>query len=196
MKVISTRHSQGTNSYTRLAFQLPVKSKKIIPVVISTDDAIISSRLCPLSTLSNQRTTKAPVKILKPIGSPRRPTPTGSWPYMLNDWVGQKRSTEKKLAPEMKVMTRVSARIRGLCLNREGNMGYLAPLISQNTKASRRNAPRIRGASTCEDFHLYFWILDRLSFQKMIRVPDILPIAGLCLLADRRHPGILYTHQP
>lgn len=34
---------------------------------------------------------------------------------------------EKKLAPEIKVMTRVRARIRGACFRRDGNMGYLAP---------------------------------------------------------------------
>jgi len=34
---------------------------------------------------------------------------------------------EKKLAPEMNVMTRVRARIRGACLSLEGNIGCFAP---------------------------------------------------------------------
>jgi hypothetical protein len=34
---------------------------------------------------------------------------------------------EKKLAPEMNVMTRVRARILGACFRRDGNIGYLAP---------------------------------------------------------------------
>jgi len=62
--------------------------------------------------------------------------------------VGQKSSTEKKLAPEMKVMTRVKARMRGDCLRRAGNIGYLANLASQMAKATSRKKPMKRGART------------------------------------------------
>ena len=97
----------------------------------------------------------APVRMAKPIGRPRIPTPTGSWPYTLKACVGQKRSTEKKLAPEMHVMINVRMRIRGLCFMRAGNMGYGANLASQTTKATRRKKPTKSGTRTWADFQLY-----------------------------------------
>lgn len=60
---------------------------------------------------SSQSTMKAPTRMPKPMGIPRSPTWMGSCPYMLKDWVGQKRRTEKKLEPEMKVITRVPKRV-------------------------------------------------------------------------------------
>lgn len=62
-----------------------------------------------------------------PMGKLLTPTSTGSCPYTLNDWVGQNMITEKKLAPEMKVITRVKPRVRGSCFKRLGKIGYLAP---------------------------------------------------------------------
>ena len=100
-------------------------------------------------------TTIAPIKILNPMGSPRTPTPTGSCPYTLNACVGQKRRTEKKLAPDMKVITRVKARMRGLCFRRAGNMGNLANLASQMAKAASRKKPRNRGTRTWAVFQEY-----------------------------------------
>lgn len=63
---------------------------------------------------------------------------------------------EKKLAPEMNVMTNVSARMRGACSRRDGNMGYLVPKASQKPKAMSIHAPRIKGARTWADFHAYW----------------------------------------
>jgi hypothetical protein len=63
---------------------------------------------------------------------------------------------EKKLAPEMNVITRVRARIRGACCKRAGNMGYFAPFASHTQKAMSMQAPRIKGARTCADFHGYY----------------------------------------
>ncbi len=136
----------------------PRKGRKSIisPAVIITDEMISSSRLRPLSRLKSQRTTEAPTKIPNPMGRPRTPHPIGSWPYTLYDCVGQKRMTEKKLAPEMKVMMSVMARIRRFCHRRRGNMGYLAPHISQATKAKSRKIPRSKGTSTCAVCHSYY----------------------------------------
>ena len=39
-------------------------------------------------------------------------------------------STEKKFEPEMKVMTRVSSRMRGSLAMAAGNIGYLANIFS------------------------------------------------------------------
>ena len=116
---------------------------------------IINSLLLPLKALSNKSTSTAPAKILNPIGSPRIPTPIGSCPYTLNACVGQKRRTEKKLAPDMKVMTRVRARIRGLCFKRAGNMGNLANFASQIANATSRKKPRNRGTRTWAVFQGY-----------------------------------------
>ncbi len=60
-----------------------------------------------------------------------------------------------KLAPDMKVIMRVSARIRGLCFKRAGNMGYLANFASQMTKATSRKKPRNRGTRTWAVFQGY-----------------------------------------
>ena len=150
------------------------------PAVMMHELAIINSRLCPLNTLNNQSTTKAPVKILNPIGNPLMPTPTGSWPYTLKAWVGQKRSTEKKLAPEMKVMTSVKVRMRGDCLRRAGNMGYVANFHSQITNAKRRKAPTRIGARTWALRHGYY-AYDQRSWhnpEAYRSVLDILPIAA------------------
>lgn len=70
---------------------------------------------------------QAPPKMPKPTGRLRTPTATGSWPYTLNDWVGQNINTEKKLQPEIKVMTRVRTRVRDSCFNLVGKIGLLAP---------------------------------------------------------------------
>jgi hypothetical protein len=65
--------------------------------------------------------------------------------------------TEKKLAPEIKVMIRVRARIRGSRKRRDGNMGNLAPLASQTQKAIQNAAPRSKGTRTWAEVHLYCW---------------------------------------
>lgn len=88
---------------------------------------INNSLLWPRRTLRSHRTIQAPPMMAKPIGILRRPTWTGSWPYTLNDCVGQNMMTEKKFAPEMNVMMRVRPRVRGSCFKRVGKMGYLAP---------------------------------------------------------------------
>src|SRR5947207_2175856 len=56
--------------------------------------------------------------------------------------------TEKKLAPEIKVMIRVKVRIRGSRKRRDGNMGNLAPLASQTQKAMMKAAPSSKGTRT------------------------------------------------
>ncbi len=114
----------------------------------------MSSLFRPLSTLRSQSTIHAPARILNATGRPRIPTPTGSWPYTLKACVGQKNRIEKKLAPEMKVITRVRARMRGACLRRAGNIGYGAR-ASQKPKPIMRSAPSISGTSTCADLHGY-----------------------------------------
>lgn len=47
--------------------------------------------------------------------------------HSLKAWVGQNMIIEKKFAPEMNVITKVRAKIRGACFRRDGNMGYFAP---------------------------------------------------------------------
>ena len=84
---------------------------------------------------------------------------------------------EKKLAPEMKVMTRVRARIRGACFRREGNIGCLAPYTSQKQKAMMRNVPRRRGTSTCAPFHEYWAVLVLVVIAIWRVLPDSRPIA-------------------
>ena len=54
-------------------------------------------------------------------------------------------------------MISVRARILGSFFRREGNIGYLAPYISQNAKAMRKNAPRRRGTRVCADFQEYWY---------------------------------------
>lgn len=125
------------------------------PAVMMQALASISSLLWPRKTLRSQSTMTAPAKILNPMGRPRMPTPTGSWPYTLKAWVGQKSRTEKKLAPEMKVMTRVSMRMRGACFRRAGNIGNLANLASQTQKATSMKKPMKSGARTWAVFHEY-----------------------------------------
>jgi hypothetical protein len=49
---------------------------------------------------------------------------------MLYACVGQNMSTLKKLAPEMKVISKVSARTRGFCCKRLGNIGCFAKYAS------------------------------------------------------------------
>lgn len=54
-------------------------------------------------------------------------------------------SIEKKFAPLMKVMMRVSVRMRGAWMMRLGNIGYLANHPSQTIKRTIRAAPSRRG---------------------------------------------------
>lgn len=139
--------------------------RPILPAVIMIDEMIKSSRLWPFNTLKSHKTTKAPTKMLNPTGRPRTPQPIGSWPYTLYDWVGQNIMTEKKLAPEMKVMMSVMIRIRELCHRRFGNMGYLVPHLSQATKAIHKKIPRSKGARTCAERHLYYFnLVSSISF--------------------------------
>lgn len=63
---------------------------------------------------------------------------------------------EKKFAPLINVITKVKAKMRGACLRRDGNMGYLAPFTSQTQKATMSKNPRISGARTCAELHLYY----------------------------------------
>lgn len=55
---------------------------------------------------------------------------------------------EKKLAPEMNVMTSVRTRVQGACFMRLGNMGYLANLASQTQKITRKTKPSMSGTRT------------------------------------------------
>lgn len=89
---------------------------------------------------------QAPARMENPTGIPLTPTPIGSWPYtfwsklvskdvldrfyfmkLTKACVGQNMRMEKKLAPEMNVMTKVRARMRGSCCRRFGNIGFFAP---------------------------------------------------------------------
>ena len=72
---------------------------------------------------------------------------------------------EKKLAPEMKVITSVRARVRGACLRRLGNMGNFANLTSQTTNMTRNANPMISGARTWADDHSY-WSMSVLPMRK------------------------------
>lgn len=49
---------------------------------------IINSLFLPRNTDRHHRTMKAPARMDNPTGRPRRPTPTGSWPYTLKACVG------------------------------------------------------------------------------------------------------------
>ena len=64
-------------------------------------------------------------------------------------------STEKKLAPEMKVITSVKPRILGFAFNPLGKIGYFAPYFSQKTNATISATPKSKGARTCAVPHLY-----------------------------------------
>lgn len=68
--------------------------------------------------------------------------------HELNASTGQNIRMEKKLAPLMKVMTRVRIRVRGACARRFGNIGYGANLLSQTRKPTIMMNPMIRGART------------------------------------------------
>lgn len=131
-----------------------------------------------------------------PTGKPRTPTPIGSWPYTLYDCVGQKRMTEKKLAPEIKVMMSVITRIRGFCHRRRGNMGYLAPHISQATNAMRQKIPSSKGASTCAECHLYYPCQPHFPFpSEMMHIPGSLPMSILGVFFQlRSHISPPITH--
>lgn len=126
-----------------------------VPAVMSMLLMINNSLLCPRRTLSSQRTMQAPPIIPNPMGRLRTPTSTGSCPYTLNDCVGQNIITEKKLAPEMKVMTNVKPRVRGSCFKRLGKMGYFAPYTSQKPNATRITNPRISGTRTWAEVQSY-----------------------------------------
>lgn len=65
-----------------------------------------------------------------------------------------------KLAPDMKVIMRVKARMRGLCFRRAGNMGNLANFASQMAKATSKKKPRKRGTRTWAVLQEYYTILD------------------------------------
>ena len=64
--------------------------------------------------------------------------------------MGQKRRTEKKFAPEMKVMIRVSTRMRGDCFRREGNLlgehcQYEGLVLGWLEAVKRRRREGVRG---------------------------------------------------
>ena len=65
---------------------------------------------------------------------------------------------EKKLAPEMKVISKVRDRMRGSCLRRFGNIGYGANQASQTRKAMMSAAPMSKGARTWAECHGYYRI--------------------------------------
>ena len=67
---------------------------------------------------------------------------------------------EKKLAPDMNVMTSVRTRVRGAWAIRLGNMGNLANLASQTTNNTQKTKPKISGTRTCADPHLYYVSLE------------------------------------
>ena len=159
VQIMGVGYGQGPTSCRTGQHSLrdhPIKRSIILPAVIRIDETIRSSRLRPLSALKRHKTIHAPTMMPNATGSPRTPQPIGSWPYTLYDCVGQKRMTEKKLAPEIKVMMSVMIKIRGVCHRRRGNMGYLAPHFSHATNAMKVKIPRINGASTCAERHLYY----------------------------------------
>lgn len=67
-----------------------------------------------------------PPMIPKPMGRLLMPTWIGSLSYMLSLCTGHQTSTEKKFAPDAKVISRIRIKFRGFCFRRPGNMGHFA----------------------------------------------------------------------
>lgn len=54
-------------------------AREPVPAVMRTEEMIRSSLLRPRRTERSQSTMQAPSRMEKPMGKPRRPTPTGEW---------------------------------------------------------------------------------------------------------------------
>ena len=66
--------------YTALMLSMRAAARAPQPAVIMQEEMIMSALLPPRKTESSHRTMQAPARIEKPMGMPRIPTPTGSWP--------------------------------------------------------------------------------------------------------------------